>query len=304
MEPVIERVIGDLHQALDRGEFQHGPYRLLRIHEPKRRLIAAARVEDRIVHHAVCRVLSPLFDPSLVDTTYACIQGRGSHRAVLRFIRAARRYGHVLLLDVRRYFPSIDRGILMDLVARRLKDHALLRLLENIAESGQGIYQTSGVADFLGFEPGFPPEGYGLPIGNLTSQWWGNHYLSGVDHFVKRELKIPHYQRYMDDMTLFSNEPAQLEDARAAIGEWLDEKRHLRLKKPNVAVRTTDRDVTYLGYRVGRRGARAGRSMLSRMEQRIGQRVLFGDIDGVEHTVNSYRGVWFFMDVIPTSRRH
>ncbi len=180
----VEREVPRLHRELAGGDYRCGDYRLMALREPKRRLIAAADVRDRVVHHAVHRLLAPLFDPGLIDTTFACLPGRGSHRAVLAFLAALRRYRYVLNLDVRHYFLSIDRRILLELMARRLREERLVELLRTIAESGAGLYRRRGVPEFLGRESGFPPEGCGLPIGNLSSQWWCYQYFSGFDHFL------------------------------------------------------------------------------------------------------------------------
>jgi len=289
-----QRQVFRLRRALIRGTYTPGEFRLVGIQEPKRRLISAAPVRDRVVHHAVHRVLAPRLDRSLIDTTFACLPGRGSHRAIVHFLSALRRFRHVLLLDIRHYFLSIDREILLELMGRQIKDQDLLRLLARIAESGDGIYQRPRVAEFLGLPPGFPPPGCGLPIGNLTSQWWGNHYLSGVDHFIKRELKIPAYQRYMDDLALFADSASRLEEARGQIQEWLREHRHLRLKRPNAAVRRTTAPFTYLGYRVTQAGIRPTSKFLQRMQARVMELVLQGDIDKLERSVASCRGLLTF----------
>lgn len=250
-----DREVFQMHRQIAAGDWRPEPFRLKVVREPKRRLIAAAPVRDRVMHHACVRVLAPLLDGGLVAHTYACLPGRGSHRALLAFQSAQRRYRQLLHLDVRHYFLSIDRGILLELMACRIKDPLLLALLQRIAEGGHGLYQAAEVRALLGLEPGFPPRGCGLPIGNLTSQWWGNHYLSGLDHFVKRELKIPHAQRYMDDVTLFSDSRSQLEEAREAISDWLWQARRLRLKKPAAAVQSTRR--LHVPNRTARSGCRA-----------------------------------------------
>ena len=113
---------------------------------------------------------------------------------------------------------------------RKVKGPRTLALLRTIAESGRGLYERTDVRRFLGLPDGFPPPGAGLPIGNLTSQWWGNHYLSGLDHFAVRELRVPHYQRYMDDITLCADSRSALVEARCAIAEWLERQRRLQLK--------------------------------------------------------------------------
>ena len=286
-----DREVLRLRRELESGSWWPGEFRLFVVHEPKRRLIAAAPVRDRVVHHAVYRVLAPRLDPGLVDHTYACLEGRGSHRALLAFQRAQRRHRYLLHLDIRRYFLSVDRRILLELMARRIKDRRLLDLLERIAEGGRGLYQEPAHRALLGLEPGFPPPGCGLPIGNLTSQWWGNHYLSGLDHFVKRELRIPHAQRYMDDISLFADSRAELEEARAAIAEWLWRERRLRLKKPGAAVRSARRRVLYLGHRVGRAEIRPGPAALRRARQRLMGHLVHGDDEAFERCLASYRGI-------------
>ena len=152
--------------------------------------------------------------------------------------------------------------------------------------------------EFLGLEGGFPPAGSGLPIGNLTSQWWGNHYLSGFDHFIKRELEIPHYQRYMDDAALFADSRSQLVEAREAAAEWLATERRLRLKNPQTMPKATRGRFTYLGYRVSPAGIQPSRTMLERMRQRMTALVLAGDVERIERSVASYRGVVRFGEAL------
>lgn len=289
-----DRHVFGLHRALSAGRYRTGGYRLIAIREPKRRLIAAASVQDRVVHHAVHRVLAPLLDRGLVDSTYACLPGRGSHRAVLAFLAALRRHRYALLLDVRRYFVSIDRAILLDVMERRLKDRRLLGLLAVVAHSGEGLYRRPGVPEYLGFEPAFPPPGCGLPIGNLTSQWWGNHYLSGLDHFVKRELKLPHAQRYLDDLALLADSRSRLSEARAAVAEWLRRERRLELKDPAARVRSTQGSFRYLGYRVRRSGIGRTAEGLRRFRERVGELVRQGRLDEIERSIASFKGSLFF----------
>ncbi|MBF0348715.1 MAG: RNA-dependent DNA polymerase [Magnetococcales bacterium] len=288
----VDHQVVRLHRALTEGRYVPGPYRLVMIREPKRRLVAAAPVRDRIVHHAVYQVLSPLLDPGLIHTTWACLPGRGSHRALLAFMGAMRRYPWLLTLDVRHYFLSIDREILMAIMARKIKDRRLLGLLQILADSGAGIYRQPEVAEFLRLQDGFPPTGCGLPIGNLTSQWWGNQYLSGLDHFIKRELKIPHYQRYMDDMALFATSRGQLEGARQAVTEWLADHRRLRLKHPHAMPVPTDHSVIHLGRLVSRAGIRPTRQQLGRMQVRIGELLRTGDEETIQRSIASYGGVF------------
>jgi hypothetical protein len=290
-EPDADKQVLRLHHELMRGQYAPRPYHLKLIREPKKRLVAAANVRDRVVHHGLHRVLSPRLDPGLIDTTYACLPGRGSHRAILAFVGALRRHAYVMMLDIRHYFLSIDLDILMQLMARRLKERRLLGLLQIIAESGTGIYRHPSIAAFLELDTGFPPERCGLPIGNLTSQWWGNHYLSGLDHFAKRDLKVPHYQRYMDDITLFGNSRSRLYQARQAMVEWLRDERRLYLKQPEATPRSTKCRFTYLGYQVARSGAKPTQLMLRRMQQRVSALAISGDDESIARSIASYQGL-------------
>jgi RNA-directed DNA polymerase len=259
----------DAHiHALDRQltarSWRPGGYRLLRIHDPKRRLVAAAPVRDRVVHHAVHRVLAPRLNRRFIDHSYACLPDRGSHRAVLRFRDGLRRHRHVIQLDIRRYFYRIDRSILRDLLFRQLPEPQTRWLIGAILDSGAALYSQPAVTEWLGWDaPG--EAGRGIPIGNLTSQWWGNLYLDGLDHFAQRTLPIPMYQRYMDDFTLFGDDRAALLEARAAIIDWLDVNRRLTLKDPHAQPRRADKTHAYLGYRISRRGISPGKRLQDRM---------------------------------------
>ncbi|MCG8425436.1 MAG: RNA-dependent DNA polymerase [Proteobacteria bacterium] len=282
--------IEQLHRDLVTGTYRPSQYRTRVITRPKARLIAAAPVRDRVVHHAVHRALAPVFDPSLIEHTYACLPGRGTHRALIQFVRNARRYRHVLLLDIRHYFLSMDHDIIHDLMARRLKDKSLLALLDRIARSSEGLYRDPAIAARLGLPAGFPPPGRGLAIGNLTSQWWGNHYLSGLDHHARRTLKIPHVQRYMDDSALFSNDARQLAEARDDIAHWLHVHRGLRLKNPKARVRDTGESFIYLGMRVSRSGMAARAEAMARMERRLNELALCGTREALERSTASFAG--------------
>ena len=286
-----DREVVRLRDAMRTGRYRPGSYRLLLIRDPKRRVIAAAQVRDRVVHHAIHRVLAPRLDRALVDHTYACLAGRGSHRAVLAFLQALRRYRYVVSLDMRHYFLSIDRTILKRLLERRLKEQQLLDLLAVVMDSGDGIYRRRDVRAALTLDEGFPPAGCGLPIGNLTSQWRGNLYLSGLDHFLKRTLKVPHAQRYMDDVTLFGDSPSRLEETRETAAAWLLQERHLTLKHPKAPVRSTQGRFRYLGWRVSRAGVDPSLAALTRMRRTLRAHALAGREETLLRSIASYRGL-------------
>lgn len=289
-----ERRLLDLSDALLAGRYHHGRYVLLPIHDPKPRLIAVAGVGDRVVHRAIYDALVPRFNHSLIADTYACLPDRGSHRAVLRFLGLQRRYRAVMHLDVRGYFPSVDHGILLGLLARRLRDRRIVTLLQTILASGLELYSRPEVAGFYGYDPhGLTTRPRGLPIGNLTSQWWGNLYLDGFDHFVKRELKAGGYLRYMDDLVFFADRRATLRRWRREAKTWLWRHRRLELNLRKGHVRSTELPQPYLGYRMTRQGYDLGPKATRRFRHQL-PRLVAGDPEKLERSLASWRGAMAF----------
>lgn len=266
-------------------------YRVLRIVDPKRRIVAAAPVRDRVAQRALHRVLSPRIDRGFSAQSYACLDGRGSHRAILRFLAEIRRHQWVLQLDVRRYFYSIDRERLFALLAARLREPELRGLVRTILDSGERLYRDPSIVEFLGWSGPAEP-GRGLPIGNLTSQWWANVYLDGLDHFAQRVLRVQSYQRYMDDFTIFGDDRARLVDARDRIAEWLARERGLELKDSDARPRRTGRWHRYLGYRVSPVGVEPGERMRRRVRELLRERS--ADPRRLRATLVSLRGAWMF----------
>lgn len=277
--------------ALSRGLYRPGPYRLIPIRDPKRRVVAAASVRDRVVHHALHRVLAPRFNRAFIDQSYACLPGRGSHRALLRFLGQVRRYRYALQLDIRRYFYSIDRTVLRGLLHRHLPEAPLRDLLDRILESGADLYRRPSLARWLGWDAPMP-SGRGLPIGNLTSQWWGNLYLDGLDHFACRVVRVASYQRYMDDFTVFGDDRDALVATRDRLAGWLARERGLELKHPDALPERTDGRLDYLGYRVTRAGVTLGPKARERLPARLG--AASGDPDRLRACVTAYGAAWSF----------
>ncbi len=229
--------------------YQPGGYATFIIREPKRRVISAAPFRDRVVHHALCNLIEPIFERGFVADSYANRVGQGTHRALDRCQQLARRHAYVLQCDVRQYFPSIDHAILRALLAKQIDDPQVMRLIDLILASGAGV--LAGEYDMVYF-PGddllaaLRPRG--LPIGNLTSQFWANVYLNPLDHFIKRELRCAGYVRYVDDFLLFTGDKATLWAWRARIVERLQ---RLRLTlHPGAHPRPVSEGIPFLGFTV------------------------------------------------------
>jgi retron-type reverse transcriptase len=246
----LERNLLELQAELETQTYHPGPYFNFRIRDPKPRLISAAPFRDRVVHHALCNVIEPLFERRFIDDSYACRIGKGTHAALRRARQFARRYPYVLKCDLEHFFPSMDHAILETQLARVIGDAKVLWLAREILASGAGIHAHAFTPRLFPGDTLFALERpRGLPIGNLTSQFWANVYLNPLDHFVKRELKCPAYVRYVDDFLLFAPDKASLHRWRSAIIEFAATLR-LGLHEAEAAVFPTATGIPFLGWRV------------------------------------------------------
>lgn len=243
----IEDNLLQLRQELIDKSYRPGPYASFFIHEPKRRLISAAPFRDRVVHHALCNVIEPIFERTFVADSFANRAGKGTHLALARCQEYARRYRFVLQCDVRQFFPSIDHAILRQLLGRKIDDPDVLALIDRILASGRGVLaEAYDQVYFPGDDLFAADRPRGLPIGNLTSQFWANVYLSSVDHFVKRELRCGGYVRYVDDLLLFGDDKRDLARWRARLEGRLAQ---LRITMhPGAHVRPTGEGIPFLGF--------------------------------------------------------
>ncbi|MDE5611388.1 MAG: RNA-directed DNA polymerase [Odoribacter sp.] len=224
----LEKQIVHLRATILSGEVRVGDYTYFQIHDPKLRTICAAAFPERVLHHAIMNVCHPYFERQLVEMTYATRPGKGIYQAIERARRGLRRYGYVAKFDFRKYFDSIDHEILKEKLRRLFKDGQLLVLLDRIIDS----YNRS--------------EQKGVPIGNLTSQYFANYYLSGFDHYVKEVLRIGEYVRYMDDFLVFASTQEELDWYVEKIRSYTSAKLALTLKP--VICLSSGVGVPFLGY--------------------------------------------------------
>lgn len=209
-----------------------------------------------MVHTAIVKLLEQPFLRSALPADMACRAGHGTHRAVLAARRFLGQHRFAMHLDVRAFFPSIEPAMALGLVQRRVHDRAFIDVLERVLDSGTGLVDRPGVREWLGLADSWPPPGIGLPVGAHTSQFLATHVvLQGLDHFVKRTLKVPGYVRFVDDLLLFGDRRGDLRSWRAAIGEWLWTERRLLLKHPHAPILSAHGHVDALGMRITRGGA-------------------------------------------------
>mgnify|MGYP000617679500 CR=1 FL=1 len=220
----------DLREQILTGLVDVGDYYYFKIYEPKERQICAAAFGEQVLHHALMNVCHPYFERRQISDSYASRKGKGTYAALGQARRFTCNHQWFLKLDVRKFFESIHHDVVRVQLTKMFKDPKLLEILGKILES----YEAS------------PKRG--LPIGNLTSQYFANHYLAGLDHFVKNELGIRAYVRYMDDIVLWSNEKKELQKAQEAIHAYV-ENRLLCTLKP-VQLNQTAQGLPFLGYMV------------------------------------------------------
>ncbi len=218
-----------LYEALHDGSYKPQPYYTFMVYEPKPRRIYAPAFSDLVVHHAIYRGICPIFNPTLIEQSFACRVGKGTHKAAdyaQRALQACRPGAYTIKLDIRKFFYRIDRAVLRGQIERKIKDVRFVDLMMQFAEYGEPV---------------------GIPIGNLLSQLYALVYLDPLDRFVKRELKVRRYCRYVDDFILFDLTREQCVEYQARIEAFIRDELHLELSKYTIAPVT--RGVNFVGYR-------------------------------------------------------
>ncbi|MBQ3579529.1 MAG: RNA-directed DNA polymerase [Bacteroidales bacterium] len=226
----LEQNIARMRDDILSGDVEVGKYEYFYIEDPKLRLICAASFRERVLHHAIMNVCHQCFERNLIDSTYATRPDKGIYKAIDRAKMAMKKYGYVAKFDFRKYFDSISHDILKEKLARMFKDKNLLGIMSAII----GSYEKT--------------EGKGIPIGNLTSQYFANYYLSQMDHWIKEDLMAPEYIRYMDDFLVFA-------DTWTELGHYVEEIKsyaegNLKLTLKPVVKSVTSEGVDFLGYRI------------------------------------------------------
>jgi len=234
-----------LERELLDASYRTGRYLEIMVRDPKRRLVSAAPFRDRVVHHALFSTIGPIFERGFIEDSYANRAAKGTHRAVSRYEHYRDRYRHVLRADIYRYFPSIDHLVLKADLRRRIACERTLALCDTIIDGSN--LQEEVLLHFAGDDLFTPLQRRrGLPLGNLTSQFFANVYLDGLDHFCKEVLRAP-YLRYVDDFALFSNNPFELQEWRRRIAQYLSKRRLVLHPQKTMIVRTAE-PAQFLGF--------------------------------------------------------
>lgn len=228
-----------LAEELEHMVYQHGGYRSFFINDPKRRHIHKASVRDRLLHHAVYRKLYPYFDKHFIYDSYSCRLGKGVYKATDRFEVFTRKVSQnhtktcwVLKCDIRKFFDSIDQAVLMSILSDHISDKNIFQLLQNIIESFHGEQK----------------HGAGLPLGNLTSQLFGNVYMNIFDQWVKHNLKQKYYIRYADDFVFLSSDKNEMTSLIEPLRDFLSNRLCLTLHPNKIVLKPISSGVDFLGW--------------------------------------------------------
>jgi retron-type reverse transcriptase len=257
-----------VQQELADGAYKIGGYREFTIYEPKPRLISALDFKDRLVQHALCNVIGPIFEKTLMPYTFACRVGMGTHAGV-RHIQSRMRSSHAshfLKTDFSKFFPSVDHAVLHDMIDRKIGCEKTLKILREIISV----------------------DGIGIPIGSLTSQLFANVYGNPLDRFIHFDLGHHNWARYMDDIVILDKDPARLRDSFQAISEFSH--KNLRLKISKWSVGPLSQGVNFLGYRIWHDHKLLRKDSVVRAKRKVARFVKHNDTESLNKFIASWSG--------------
>ncbi|MBI2099361.1 group II intron reverse transcriptase domain-containing protein [Candidatus Uhrbacteria bacterium] len=285
-----------LNAELFNHTYRHGGYQAFNISDPKPRNIHKAGVRDRLLHHAIYRILYPFFDKTFISDSYSCRIDKGTHKALNRFRSFAYKASGnktgtcwVLKCDIRKFFANIDHGVLIGILQSYIPDQKIMWLLNQVIKSFGARPVSSATAENTG---------KGLPLGNLTSQLLVNIYMNEFDQFVKHKLKVKYYIRYADDFVIMSPDKQWLQDLIPRIALFLGERLKLALHSNKTFIKTLASGVDFLGWvhfsdhRVLRTATR--RRVLARLRENLTTKMMTSYFGLLKHG-NTY---WFRGDVL------
>ncbi len=238
-----------LHEELLKKTYHPKPLNTFILRDPKTRRISVSDFRDRVVHHAICNVLEPIFESRFIHDSYANRKGKGVLAALKRFDQFKRKVslngcrvkgahdanvvkGFVLKADIKHYFENVDHEKLISVIGRTIRDKDVLELIWKVVRNHTGKMR-----------------GKGMPLGNLTSQFFANVYLNELDQFVKHKLKAKHYIRYVDDFIILHGSSKQLTEWKRCINEFLSQQLLLELHPQKSRIQSFGGGVDFLGFR-------------------------------------------------------
>lgn len=293
----LEDNLVSLQEELQNNTYRVGEYRQFVITDPKQRLITALCFRDRVIQWAIYRIVYPIFDKQFIYHSYGCREGKGTHKAVERlqyWLRAVDRKPknyYYLKLDISKFFYSINRDVLIDILKRRIDDDRLINLLTLIINSGD----NNTIEGFTANPYEINDSKVGLPIGNLTSQMFANIYLNELDQFCKNELHLHYYIRYMDDVIILGESKELLKDIKNRVEHFVNTVLGLRLNG-KTAIRPIHMGIEFVGYNVWATHIKLRKATVLKMKSNIKYKhwqLKTGQIatDKINATMCSYNGL-------------
>ena len=231
-----EKNIINIQKKLKENSYQFGQYCSFHIYEPKKRLISAAPYQDRVVHHAISNIIEPIFEKTFIYDLYSNRKNKGTHKAVKRYRQFCSFNKYVLKCDIRKYFHSMNKEVLIELISNKIKDKKLLAIIKDLVLSFNLDNLEAATKQ-------------GIPLGNLTSQLFANIYLNNMDHYIKEKLGCRYYIRYVDDFVVFDNSKTKLHFIKRKIQDFLKHYK-IELHSNKSQVIQTKEGVKFLGYRI------------------------------------------------------
>ena len=278
-----------------------GQYNIFYVYEPKKRMIMSLQFKDRVAQHAIYSQINPYFEKQFINDSYACREGKGTHRAIKRLQNWLRKTDrkqerfYYLKLDISKYFYRVDHEILMGILQRKIADKDLLHVLSVIINCEDTHFGLPLGADVGNVAYDELPGEVGLPIGNLTSQMFANLYLNELDQHCKHKLRLHYYIRYMDDIIILHHDKKYLEEVKRDIAGFLEEKLHLQLNN-KTCIRPTSMGIEFVGFRVWSTHIKLRKKTAKKMKKRL--KYLFtayaaGEVDRetLDRSIASYRGI-------------
>lgn len=266
-----EQNLIDLHEQLKAGTFKTSQYDVFTIHEPKEREIyRLPYYPDRIVHHAAMNILEPIWCSIFTADTYSCIKGKGIHAVQRKLSKELRKdpegTKYCLKIDIKKYYPSIDHDILKQIIRKKIKDVRLLKLLDEIIDSADGI-----------------------PIGNYLSQYFANLYLAYFDHWMKEVKRVKYYYRYADDIVILSDSKQHLHGLLGEIREYMDTLK-LEVKNNYQIFPVADRGIDFVGYVFYHTHTRLRKSIKQSLARQVANAKRHPNQEKHERSIASYWG--------------
>lgn len=287
-----------LQDSLLNGTYRHGKYQSFTICDPKERNILAGQITDRVVHHSLNNIIEPIIDRKFIYHSYACRVGKGQHLAMRNAKSMLQANAYFMHLDVKKFFYNIHRPTLIKIIGHTLSCEKTLGLVNEIINSStkHPFYKgNSHQPDLFSMNTdddynstGYPTTMRGIPIGNLCSQIFANWYLNELDQFVKHQLKLRYYIRYMDDFVFFGNNKVEMKHAEKLIRQFVDEKLKLRLHESGGATPAAH-GLTFLGFRIYKSHVKVKTASVNRFRKKLKYMLRPSDMPTLVHFFDVYR---------------